>query len=350
MTKTQFVRVEGTPYERGARIGEAFAEATSRSVAFNRRYLAAHGLDGSTLEAILAPYLAASTAAMPHLVAQIRGMADGADQPFLDLFFANAFEEVYGVVELGTASLVPLERCTDVVLRSNGSTLLGHNEQWYAGDDGTVGLVLDVSDDAPAVLAPMVAGTLPLVGLNESGAAFGTMSLSATDERVGIPRALVARELLDARDRDDAYARASHAGRAGGYSYLCAFPHGDACVIETTATTSARLDITEHTNHALDPTVAAAACDPSGGSRSRLARARVLAAAADPTVEGMAGLLADHGASGQDICVHPDPAEGDEGATILFAMICEPDTRSMWLAAGHPCTAPLERVGFDDLT
>ena len=54
-------------------------------------------------------------------------------------------------------------------------------------------LVLDVSDDAPAVLAPMVAGTLPLVGLNEHGAAFGTMSLSALDEKVGVPRALVAR-------------------------------------------------------------------------------------------------------------------------------------------------------------
>ena len=120
-------------------------------------------------------------------------MADGADQPFLDLFFANAFEEVYGIVELSTPSAVPLERCTDVVLRSPGSTLLGHNEQWYAGDDGTVGLVLDVSDDGPAVLAPVVAGTLPLSASTNYGAAFGTMSLSATDERVGVPRALVAR-------------------------------------------------------------------------------------------------------------------------------------------------------------
>lgn len=349
MTGLDVVRAEGTPYERGARMGEAFAEATSRSVAFNRRYLSAHGLDRHSLEAILVPFLDASTAALPHLVEQIRGMADGADQPFIDVFFANAFEEVYGIVELAGGTPVPLERCTDVVLRTPGSTLLGHNEQWYAGDDGTVGLVLDVPDDGPAVLAPMVAGTLPLVGLNEHGAAFGTMSLSATDERVGIPRALVARGVLDSTDRDDAYARGNREGRAGGYSYLCAFPGGDACVIESTATTASRLDLDEHTNHALDPVVAAAACDPSAGSRSRLARARVLATSAARTVEGMAGLLADHGAEGQDICVHPDPAEGDEGSTILFAMICEPETRSMWLSAGHPCTTSFERVGFDDL-
>ena len=295
-TMAKPVRVEGTPYERGARMGEAFAEATSRSVAFNRRYLSAHGLDRDALETMLAPYLDASIAAVPHLVEQVRGMADGADQPFLDLFFANAFEEVYGIVELGTPPAVPLERCTAVVLRSAGRTLLGHNEQWYAGDDGAVGLVLDVSDDGPAVLAPVVAGTLPLVGLNEYGAAFGTMSLSATDERVGIPRALVAREVLEAGTPEDAFALANRQGRAGGYSYLCAFPGGDACVIESTATTAAKLDVTAHTNHALDPAVAAAACEPSAGSRTRLARARVLATGAAATVEGMVGLLADHGA------------------------------------------------------
>ena len=339
----KLVRVAGTAYERGAAMGEAFADSTSRSVAFNRRYLQAHGLGDDALEAVLAPYLAASIEGAPHLVAQIRGMADGADQPFLDVFFANAFEEVYGIVELHTPSPVPIERCTDVVLRAPGRTLLGHNEQWYAGDDGAVGVVLDVSDDGPAVLAPMVAGTLPLVGMNGYGAAFGTMSLSATDERVGVPRALVARGVLEARDRDDALDRADLAGRASGYSYLCAFPGGDACVIESTATTVSRLDVTQHTNHALDPTVEAAACEPSAGSRSRLARAQALAGTAATTLDGMAGLLGDHAGESEDICIHPDPDEGDEGSTILFAMICEPESRSMWLAEGHPCTAPFER-------
>jgi isopenicillin-N N-acyltransferase-like protein len=343
------VRVQGTPYERGAGIGEAFAEATARSVEFNQRYLSAHGLDRTALQSLTDPYLAAATREVPELVEQVRGMADGAGQPFLDLFFANAFEEVYGVLELGTQPPVPLERCTDVALRARGRTLLGHNEQWYAGDEGSVGVVLDVPDDGPALLAPVVAGTLPLVGLNEHGGAFGTMSLSATDERVGVPRALVARRLLDARDRDDALDRARLEGRAGGYSYLCAFPGGDACVIESTATTASLLEVTAHTNHALDPAVAATTCEPSDGSRSRLTRARVLTSTAPPTVDGVAGLLADHAGEGQDICVHPDPAQGDEGSTILFAMICETETRSMWLAPGHPCSADFQRFGFDDV-
>lgn len=342
------IRVSGTPYDRGARMGEHFAEATARSVDFNRRYLSTHKVSRDALDAILSPYLDASKAAVPHLVEQVRGLADGAQQPFLDVFFANAFEEVYGVIELGSPSPMPVERCTDVVLRSSGQTLLGHNEQWYAGDDGAVGLVLDIPDDGPAVLAPVVAGTLPLVGLNEHGAAFGTMSLSATDERVGIPRALVARDLLEARDSADAFARAMRPGRAGGYSHLCAFPDGTACAIESTATTAAQLRVTEHTNHALDPTVAAMTCAPSNGSRSRLARARTLAASTSPTVKGMAALLADHNAEGDDICIHPNPSLGEEESTVLFAMICESETATMWLSTGHPCITPFERFGFDD--
>jgi isopenicillin-N N-acyltransferase-like protein len=341
------VRVTGTPHARGGQIGEAFAEEIARSVAFNRRYLAAHDVDRAALETMLEPYLRASSVALPHLVEQLRGTAEGSGVPFLDIFFANAFEEVYGIVELGTAAPAPLERCTDVVLRTSGSTLLGHNEQWYAGDDGAVGLVIDVPDDGPSLLAPVVAGTLPLVGINEHGGAFGTMSLSAHDERVGIPRALVARDLLDSRDRADAVRRGGRPGRAGGYSYLCAFPGGDACVVETTATTSSVLELTVHTNHALDPVVAGAACDPSVGSRSRLARAQHLAGSAQASVDGVTRLLADHGSDGQDICVHPDPREGDEGSTILFAMVCEPETRSLWLSGGHPCTVPFERFGLD---
>jgi isopenicillin-N N-acyltransferase-like protein len=329
-------------------MGEALAPSIERSLAFNRGYLRTRSVERDHLEALLMPYLDASIAAVPHQVEQIRGVAEGAGLPFLDVFFANAFEEVYGIVELGTASGQPLERCTDVVFASSTGTLLGHNEQWYAGDDGAVAVVLDISNDGPSVLAPVVAGTLPLVGINELGGAFGTMSLSATDERAGVPRALVARDLLEARDPNEAFKRANLATRAGGYSYLCAFPGGDTCAIETTATTAALVPLTEHTNHATDPGVIEKTCEPSAGSLARLTRATALAASVDRTFDGMVGLLADHVPSGQSICVHPEPDDGDEGSTILFAMICEPESRSMWLAPGHPCSAAMRRFGFDD--
>jgi len=47
--------------------------------------------------------------------------------------------------------------------------------------------------------------------------------------------------------------------------------------------------------------------------------------------------------------VHPDPAEGDEGSTILFAMVAEPARRSLTIASGHACTGAFETFCLDDL-
>ena len=340
------VRATGTPFERGRAVGRALAEAIDDSLGFVERYLEGHGIGERSLEHVLGPYVAASEASMPHLVEQVRGMADGAVQPFPLVMAANAFEEIYGQVALETGGLQPLERCTDVVV---GGSLLGHTEQWYAGDTGAVGIVVDVPDDGPVVLAPVVAGTLPLVGINEHGVAVGAMSLSSRDERIGVPRALVARDVLDARDRADAIARATRAGRAGGYTYQVAFPDEEATIVETAGTTDAVLAGNVHTNHALDGTVAAVTFPAAEGSVARYARAASLVATVESTVAGVESILADHDGAPLSICAHPDPSEGDEGSTILFAMIADPARRTLTIAPGHACTGTFETLSLDDL-
>jgi len=60
-------------------------------------------------------------------------------------------------------------------------------------------------------------------------------------------------------------------------------------------------------------------------------------------------ILADHGADGQDICVHPDPAEGDEGSAIQFGMVCDVEAGVMWLAPGQPCSTSFHPLRLDEL-
>mgnify|MGYP000505803725 CR=1 FL=1 len=98
------------------------------SLGFVDRYLAAHGIDDASLDEILSPYIAASEWALPHLVEQLRGIAVGADRSFAKVMAANAFEEIYGQVELGVGRLAPLERCTDVVVSGIGGPMLGLDE------------------------------------------------------------------------------------------------------------------------------------------------------------------------------------------------------------------------------
>ena len=79
------------------------------------------------------------------------------------------------------------------------------------------------SDEEVAIVAPASVGTVPLVGMNAAGGALGLMSLTGADERVGVPRALLGRDGVEAVDRDDAVRRATRPDRAGGYSYTYAF-------------------------------------------------------------------------------------------------------------------------------
>jgi hypothetical protein len=67
------------------------------------------------------------------------------------------------------------------------------------------------------------------------------------------------------------------------------------------------------------------------------------------TVEEACALLGDHGADGQDICVHPDPAEGPEASAIMFGMVADVANRTLWVAPQNPCEHDFEPYLLDDL-
>ena len=206
------------------------------------------------------------------------------------------------------------------------------------------------SDDEVAIVAPASVGTVPLVGMNARGGALGLMSLTGADERVGVPRALLGRDGVEAVDRDDAVRRATRPNRAGGYSYMYAFRGGDAFTLEVTATRHGLVETAVHTNHALDATVAEAAEAPSPGSLSRFDRTCALLRDDPPlTARDAMRILGDHGADGQDICAHPDPAEGDEGSAIQFGMVCDVEAGVMWLAPGQPCSTEFHELPLAEL-
>ncbi len=363
MSDLQIVYADGNPIQRGRIIGRALADGHARAVEFTLRYTRRHGLADRDLEPLLAPYLAAARRSVPRLVAHLEGIAEGSGLRFLDVFAVNAFEELYAVLEGSVAPPAgvtlspapppaPIERCTDFVINAADTTILAHNEQWYAGDDGGVAVIVERpdTDDEVAIVAPASVGTLPLVGMNARGGALGLMSLTGSDERVGVPRALLGRDGVEAVDRADALRRATRPGRAGGYSYMYAFRGGDGFILEVTATREALIEAPVHTNHALDADVAEAGETPSAGSLSRLDRARALLDGDAPrTAQDAMRMLADHGASGQDICVHPDPADGEEGSAIQFGMVCDVEAGVMWLAPGQPCSTPFQEFPLDEL-
>ena len=348
MSPVRVVVARGDPLERGRTVGWELADLIRGSLEFYWRYLVRRGVRADELPGLLAPYLAAAERELPDLVELVTGMAEGAGVSFWELFCVNAFEELEPLLEGRSGRpLEPRERCSTVTISGPGYTLLGHNEQWMAGEAGHVAVVVELPDDGPALVSPTLACCLPAVGMNEYRVAQGIQSLVANDDGVGIPRVLVSRHALVASSPADALRRATLPGRAGGYGHSFAFGTGSAMHIETSATRFAVNGLPgSHTNHYTDPELADRAPPPSPGSLARLARLQTLVTERSPATPAAIGeILADHGGDGpQAICEHGTETPADEASAIVFSMICDLDLGRMWVAPGSPCVTAYEEV------
>jgi isopenicillin-N N-acyltransferase-like protein len=346
----RIVVARGDPIERGRTVGYELADLVRRSLEFYWRYLVRRGVQAGELPGLLAPYLAAAERELPDLVELVTGMAEGAGVSFWELFAVNAFEELEPLLERRPGAPQPGgERCSTVTVTGPGYTLLGHNEQWLAGDRGNVAVVIELPDDGPALVSPTVACCLPAVGMNEYRVAQGIQSLVAGDDGVGVPRVLVSRHSLVAASPADALRRATLPGRAGGYGHSFAFATGQAMSIETTANRFAVAGVAGcHTNHYTDAELAGGAPPPSQGSLARLARLRALVEQRAPATPAAIGeILTDHGGGGPEaICEHGTADPADEASVVVFSMICDLDLGRMWVAPGSPCVTPYEEVSL----
>jgi hypothetical protein len=205
------IRASGTPFERGRIVGAELRDAIEASAAFTLIWASGLGVGRGRLEELLGPYDAAAERTVPDLVEVGAGIAEGSGVDPVALRATVAFEELYALLD-PEALRRPVERCTDALLQGPDGPILVHQEQWYAADAGTVALLVDEPSEGIAVVAPVMSPWVPLVGMNAAGSALGAMSLTAADERAGVPRSLVARRGLDDRDdglgpggRDDAH-------------------------------------------------------------------------------------------------------------------------------------------------
>jgi isopenicillin-N N-acyltransferase-like protein len=139
-------------------------------------------------------------------------------------------------------------------------------------------------------------------------------------------------------------------GRAGGYGHVFAFPD-DAFAVETTGREHRVLDHDgPHTNHYLDPDLAALSPPPSEGSRARLTRLQELLDERQPsTPEALMDLMRDHDSAPQAICLHPEPKEGEEASAVMFSMVADVSAKRMWVTAGNPCESEYTQVDLPDL-
>lgn len=337
------VEVKGPPRQRGQQQGEGAREQAQRMLAHYRQLiptLTRRPWEAALLQA--RKYLPYAEQSCPDFVEELRGIAEGANAPFDDVWALNSYE-----------ALVESRRedwgCTTLAVRqehtADGHVFLAHNEDWASADREDVYLVRAEPDGHPSFLGMTYGPLLVNVGLNSEGIAVGIDSVYPTDCRVGVPHILASRAILQARTIGAALRACVPRLRAGGYAYTLADANGEIYTVETSATAHAFLYADEgwavHTNHYLSPKLQALE-EPGAyaGSHVRLNRARRLLRAQLGRVSAasLQSLLRDHVNHPHSICTHEDPQEpSHEQNLTLVSLIMDITAGTIWAAPGPPC-------------
>jgi isopenicillin-N N-acyltransferase-like protein len=337
------IHVRGSPRERGRQQGEgAQAQITSMLTTYRGLLPAASDMEWDEALCESLKFLPYAEAAYPHFVEELRGISEGANVDFKDVWLLNCYEKVIESQPMSCTALAVRDDHT-----ADGHVLLAHNEDWIWEDRDHVYLVRAEPDDGPAFIGMTYGALLPNVGFNEAGIGIAINSVYATDGQAGVPRILFSRAILNATTIGGAIRACVPQQRAGGYNYLLADSHGELYCVESSATVHAILYGQEgwlvHTNHYLSPQMQA--LEQPGiyaGSHVRLNRARRLLETrieeGKVTIADLQAILRDHVNYPNAICAHHDPTDPPhEQDQTVMSLVMDLTERVVWAAPGPPC-------------
>jgi isopenicillin-N N-acyltransferase-like protein len=337
------IETRGNPLRRGQQQGEGARYQILASLAGYRQVVPKlHHRTWQEAVQQAGEFLPLGEAAFPQFVEEARGIAAGAGVPFDDVWMLNCLEDLLEAPQQTWG-------CTSVAVgndqTASGNVLLAHNEDWSAADRGNVYLVHSEPDDGPPFLGMTYGPLLVNIGLNAVGIGAAINSVHPTDGRLGVPRILHSRAVLNARTIGQAIGACVPKERAGGYHYLLADANGELYGVETSATGHSILygegGWLAHTNHYLSPRLQALeAPGTHAGSHVRYNRARRLVAEqlGRVTLESLQALLRDHVNYPDSICAHPDPEEPPHPQDLtVTSLVMDLTERVIWATSGPPC-------------
>lgn len=342
MKKIPFLNVSGNHFECGRQVGSAFKEQIYRYLNLCQNDPPEKISWEDCLKETSA-FIEPTEKYFPEIMAEIKGVSEGSGLDFTVLF-ALTIEEFY-------SASYPTKACTDIILLPPASnhTLVAHNNDlppsYY---DVLTSIEWNFTDDGSQMFSVGL-GFMVSSGVTNSKIVLSGNAVSPTDTRAGgIPRALIARAILLAKNFDEAVKIATHPERASSYNNIITSPN-QSISVEGSATSYDYLFPTKgvltHSNHYCSPKMLPFDGKPNyTSSIERLASANRLMAgtAGQLDLKKIENLLKDHGpeniGSDNTLCRHGEISE------TVFGFAVDLDEGTVELASGHPCQNPFRQV------
>lgn len=363
------VRMGGPDFAAGVAYGQQAAAEIRISI---ERYTAVFADAGvgawSDARTLALRYRDTIAAYAPGSLAQIEGIAAGAELEIGDVLALNTRSELmFGVSNADFADF-PEDGCTSVAIApersASGHSLLSQNWDWTEAAGESVVLLVRESDDRPDYLTLVEAGLLAKTGMNSAGLGLCTNTLVSTTDTGdpdGLPYHVFLHELLQAERVSDALQFLHSTPRALSANYLIMHADGAVLDVETTGGGPggvAHLSVTDgvltHTNHFRDPRLADTDRRVRENSNTvvRLDRIdrRLAMIGGKIDREDVLDSLRDHANYPLSVCLHPDPRKPAVRRTRTLATVFyDLGTLDLWVAVGNPCQSEFTSLSFTEV-
>ena len=194
----------GTPRERGRTHGTAAADRLHRGIKMYAELLLKSGVDWPELERRAEALVPMIDKFDPTYVEEMRGIAEGANEPFAGVVLMNARTEMVAAARRQQAAKHFPDGCTAALAlpeaSADGVLLHGQNWDWRAECAETAVLLRIRSQDGPDILTFTEAGGLARSGLNSAGIGLTANALDCDRDYQrgpGVPLPLIRRKVLE---------------------------------------------------------------------------------------------------------------------------------------------------------
>jgi isopenicillin-N N-acyltransferase-like protein len=345
------VRIHGDPFDRGRQYGRIARTRIHHTLnAYSDLFREYTGLEWKDIIARAQEFLPVITAVAPHLVAEMRGIADGANVGFSDILAVNVRTEVmYGVGELRGLECTAFAATREAT--ADGHILVGQNWDWHpAAFESCIILAIE-SEDPPSIVTVVEAGLLAKMGLNSAGVGVATNAM-VTDLDLGLPGVPYHVLLRRALEQPSAAAAAdliTNSDRSSSANFLLADPSGYVVDLETAPGGPENVFVIQpcdgviaHANCFVSPDATVndqtAVRKPISIMRQRTMQAALDANGGTISIPVMQKVLANHHHQPNALCRHPlgELAPIDRSATVA-SVLMDLDSIDFWVADGEPC-------------
>jgi len=349
------IELSGKPYERGYKHGSETKELIKKVTNMWFSCLSSIPFPDIALKkgqalSLSSKYLPYAMDYAPDLVEECRGISDGANIDFAEIFNLNCFIDILNNIRLQNSikTWLPQLGCTsfgvsEKTTKSNDNTIIGQN--FDLGLDSKVLqeafiILKAMPEKGPKSICFSIAGMVGCYGINSSGIALVINKLFSTDSRPGVPYCFIVGKILQQERVGDAIGSVINCERASGTHYLLGDKNGDIFGVECTATDYEFLipldGVLGHSNHyvseKLKPFELYDMNPPSSMVRWIRINKYMNDKKGEITIEDCKNWLKDHVNYPLSICRH-----GSEQGQTLSGTIMLPKEMTVLATYGNPC-------------